>query len=780
MKREVLDLDGLRAEVEVTTDTWGIRHLTADSAHDVFLAQGYVAAVDRLFQLDWWRRQGLGLTAEVLGPEYVERDRAARLLLYRGDMDAEWQSYGARARDTVTAFVAGINARIAQTLEDPDLLPPEFALLGCTPGYWTPEDVVRIRFHGIFMNVEQELARAITIRDLGPEVDDLRKLREPFAAVEVPEGLDLSCLHVDVLATLRLARGPVLPVPPPPADLGDGSNNWAVGPERTSTGRPILASDPHRAMTFPSLRYLVHLTCPEFDVIGAGEPMLPGVSLGHNGRVAFGLTIFPTDQEDLYVYDLNPEDPRQYRYRDGWETMTCIAERVDVAGAAPRTVEVSFTVHGPVIHVDEDASKAFAVRAAWLEPGTAPYLNSLHYLDAASTGEFRSALDHWRAPGVNQVVADTDGHIALMPRGLVPIRPNWDGLLPVPGDGRYEWAGFRAADELPTTTDPTCGWVASANEMNLPTDGSWRPVPISAEWFPTFRADRIREVLDADPSHTIEASAALQNDYVTVVAGRVLDLVADPDADLDAQDPDATWALDLLRGWDQRMHVDSVAATVFETWMRMLRRHLTTDAVAGLVEEDLRVRAVQAVDPDVTLYHDPTTDLRLLEDLHRHSPAAMAEVVGQTLSATVRRLEAERGRDRSAWTWGRGMTTGFPHPLATLLDDPPGWMTPRGDPKSGSFQTVGVATYDPATGVQNGGASFRMVLDVGGWDNSIAINTPGQSGDPRSAHADDLYATWLEDGYVPLVYSPEAIAANADETLRLRPSSPADVADDGD
>lgn len=766
MRTEDLRVDGLGSEVTATTDPWGIRHITAATPHDVFFAQGYFAAVDRLFQIDWWRRQGLGLTAEVLGPDYVERDRAARLLLYRGDMDAEWRSYGDRARDTVTAFVAGINARIDRTRDDPDLLPPEFALLDYTPGRWAPEDVVRIRFHGIFMNIEQEIARAITIRDLGPEVDDLRKPRQPPDPVQVPDGLDLSCLDLDVLATLRLARGPVLPVPQPPADVGDGSNNWAVAPGRTTTGRPILASDPHRAMTFPSLRYLVHLTCPEFDVIGAGEPMLPGISLGHNGQVAFGLTIFPTDQEDLYVYDLNPDDPTQYWYREDWATMTSHVESVDVTGEAPRDVELQLTVHGPVIHVDTEASKAFAVRAAWLKPGMAPYLNSLHYLTAASTEEFRAALDHWRAPGVNQVVADTQGHIGLMPRGLVPIRPNWDGLLPVPGDGRYEWAGFRTADELPTMMDPPCGWVASANEMNLPTDGSWSPVPISAEWFPTFRADRIRQGLDADPSHTIGASAALQNDYVSVVAQRVLGLLHG----VDGRDPDTVWALELLRGWDHRMEADSVAATVFESWtMRELRRHLFTAAVTGLVPERDRARAVQAVDPDVALYHDPTTELRLLEELRQQSPPELARVVDHTLGATVRRLVAELGQDRSWWTWGRGMTTNLAHPLFPLLEAPPSWMAPRADAKSGSFQTVGVATYDPATGVQNGGASFRMVVDVGAWDHSIAINTPGQSGDPRSSHADDLYATWLEDGYVPLVYSARAVAENAEETITLRP-----------
>lgn len=762
----ILDLAGLIDEVTATTDSWGVRHLRASNSHDVFFAQGYFAATDRLFQIDWWRRRGLGQVAEVLGPGYLERDRAARLLLFRGDMAAEWGAYGSGAREAVTAFVDGINARIAALDADPALLPPEFSLLDYRPGTWAPEDVVRIRTHGVFQNLEQEVARAVTLHRFGSAVEDLRKVREPMSAVTVPDGLDLACISPEVLATFRLAMGPVTPPVPGGHGVPDGSNNWAIMPSRTATGRPILASDPHRALTIPALRHLVHLTCPEFDVIGAGEPVLPGVSLGHNGKVAFGLTIFPVDQEDLYVYELNPDNLAQYRYGDGWADMTTVVESIPLADGTHHVAELQFTVHGPVVHIDPQRHRGFAVRAAWLEPGMAPYLNSLRYLTASSIDEFRRAVDHWGSPGANQLAADADGHISLTPRALVPIRPNWDGLLPVPGDGRYEWAGFRPADEFPTYVDPETGWLASANEMNLPIGEGQPSPPVSFEWFPEYRAERIREVLEADGNHTIDASASLQNDVLSVVARRVIDTVAQVVTD----DDDASWALALLRGWDCRMTHDSVAASVFETWLfEELRPRLYGDAIAGTVPAAQTSAALRAALPIEAVYRDPRIDLRLLDALHRASPVALASLATETLGAAFRRLSVTLGADRTTWTWGRLVTTGFAHPFSALMSDLPAWSTRRGDAKSGSAQTVGVAVHDPVSGFDLGGASFRMIVDVGSWDESIAVSTPGQSGDPRSAHFDDLYATWLRDEYFPLLYSAEAVAKHAEEVVRLRP-----------
>ena len=292
-----------------------------------------------------------------------------------------------------------------------------------------------------------------------------------------------------------------------------GSNNWAIAPDKTTTGRAILANDPHRAHGAPSLRYITHITAPGFSVIGAGEPALPGISIGHNGKIAFGLTIFSIDQEDLYVYDLNPADRTQYNYKGRWEPMTVVNEAVPVKGRGDSQVSLTYTRHGPVLYVDEAKNKAYAIRAAWLEPGMAPYFGSIDYMRAGNWDEFLAAMNRWGSPSENQVYADTDGNIGWKPGGLTPIRPNWDGLMPVPGDGRYEWMGFRDMDELPVEYNPDRKWVGSANQMNLPPGYPNAEKKIGFEWTDPSRFNRIKEVLSADRKFGLEDSIALQAGY---------------------------------------------------------------------------------------------------------------------------------------------------------------------------------------------------------------------------------------------------------------------------
>ncbi|WP_271215044.1 penicillin acylase family protein, partial [Pseudonocardia halophobica] len=309
--RGVHVVPGLESPVEMIIDRWGVTHIYASCSHDAYFAQGFNAARDRLWQIDLWRRRGLGLLSEVFGPHFVERDRAARLFLFRGDMRQEWLAYGSDTKRIASAFVAGVNAYVDLVRASPSLLPPEFRRYGYLPSRWQPEDVARIRSHGLFQNIREEVARARTIRDYGVAVEELRKVREPFVPLTVPEGLDLDAIPDDVLDVYELATtypdfDDPARVPSSDAVLMEGSNNWVLGGQVTSTGRPIVANDPHRSLSLPSLRYLVHLNTPSFSVIGGGEPALPGVSIGHNGALAFGMTLFSVDQEDLYVYELDP------------------------------------------------------------------------------------------------------------------------------------------------------------------------------------------------------------------------------------------------------------------------------------------------------------------------------------------------------------------------------------------------------------------------------------------------------------------------------------------
>ncbi len=556
-------VSGLRAPAEILTDPWGIPHMYASSAHDVFWTQGFQVARDRLWQIDTWRRRGLGLLAQVWGAEYAEQDRAARLFLFRGDMHAEWRAYAADTEDIATAFTAGINAYVALTQQDPSRLPPEFRELGYEPAFWAPSDVVRIRSHGLFHNVTQEVARALMLRDFGPAAEELRRRREPGGELTVPDGLDLSVIPDDVLRDYKLAVAPAqlrgqagapAAAGTGPAQAGEGSNNWALAPERTGTGRALLANDPHRTVSLPSLRYVVHLSAPGFDVIGAGEPALPGLSVGHNGHVAFGFTVFSVDQEDLYVYRTRPGQPREYWYRDRWEPMTVVREEIPVRDSPPVPAELWFTRHGPVIRSAPESDAAFAVRAAWLEPGMAPYLTSIETMRAPDAERFTAALVRWGAPGENLVYADESGTIGWKAAGLTPVRPNWDGTLPVPGDGRYEWAGFYHMDALPAEVNPARGWIATANEMNLP-PGFPDDRVITRDWPAPFRAERIAEVLGPATGSTVADMVRLQGDYVSLPARRIVRALAGRRW----TDPAAERAARMLAGWDGTLAADSAA-----------------------------------------------------------------------------------------------------------------------------------------------------------------------------------------------------------------------------
>ena len=304
---EVREVSGLTAPGEIVVDHWGIAHVYGANTRDAFFLQGYNAARDRLWQIDLWRKRGLGRLAASFGPKFVEQDRASRLFLYRGDMAAEWAAYPAEAKSWTEAFVAGINAYIAEIRAGRRPAPPEFAMTGSAPESWTADDVVRIRSHALVGNLTAEVIRARSLCLGGLPYEPLRRKLEPAHEIQVPKGLDPCVVGPEVLKDYLLATGNVsfdgrtmVAEAPDLKRLAEhntevtreGSNNWIVDAAHSTTGRPILANDPHRAHGVPSLRYVVDVNAPDLHVIGAGEPALPGVSFGHNDTAAWGLTIF--------------------------------------------------------------------------------------------------------------------------------------------------------------------------------------------------------------------------------------------------------------------------------------------------------------------------------------------------------------------------------------------------------------------------------------------------------------------------------------------------------
>jgi penicillin amidase len=758
-------LAGLGQPARIVVDRWGVPHIYAASQDDAFFVQGFNAARDRLFQIDLWRRRGLGELASVFGPAYLEQDRAARLFLYRGDMEPEWAAYGKDAQRTSARFVAGINAYIDLIARKPELLPFEFRQLNYAPAKWRPEDVVRIRSHGLTRNLTQEFARSRVTCRAGLAADAVRSQLSPAWTTHVPEGLD-PCLPDDALdvftratdnvrfdrAALQASRAA------PNEETLEGSNNWVVAPSRTATGRPILANDPHRAYGAPSLRYIVHLSAPGLDVIGAGEPALPGVSIGHNGKVAFGLTIFSIDQEDLYVYETNPANPQQYRYQGRWEDFRVVRETVAVRGRPAAAAELRFTRHGPVIYQDAGKRLALAVRTAWTAPGMAPYFGSIDYMKAQDFPQFRRAMERWGAPTENQVYADTSGNIGWVAGGLAPVRPNWDGLMPVPGDGRYEWQGFLDGAKLPYVLNPKKGWYASANEMNLPAGYPYRKHKLGFEWPDNARARRIAEVLSKTPKASMEDMQRLQNDVVSLNS-RPLVAHLKPKSSADQK---TRAALRLLSSWDGEEQATSPAAALYEVWWS---RHLGGAFKAAVLSPD----AAAAMDAP-----HPSALLASLEKPAQHFGAdAVRKRNGVLLTSLARawaEMEGLQGPDPARWQWGKLHFSYFVHPMASVLDNAARAQVNVGPlPRGGGAYTVNVSSYHPDSFWQAHGPSFRMVLDVGNWDNSRAINTPGQSGNPSSPHYRDLAASWSDGKYFPLLYSREAVEKAASEVIELAP-----------
>lgn len=766
-REEALSVSGLAKPAEIRIDRWGIAHIYAADVRDAFFLQGYNVARDRLWQVDLWRKRGLGLLARDFGPDYVAQDRAARLFLFRGDMDREWTAYGAGAKDNTEAFVAGLNAYVDEIATGKRPLPREFQIAGTKPDRWTAQDVVRIRSHGLTRNVPNEVGRARIACAAGIEAAKLYRNIEPKWETKVPEGLDPCDISDEVLGDYELAtRGvrfsgsqaklAMLEIPPEAI----GSNNWTVAGSRTASGRPILANDPHREHSAPSLRYIVHMEAPGFSVIGAGEPALPGVSIGHNGTVAFGLTIFPADQEDLYVYETDPQAPSRYRYAGGWADMTTLTEEIAVKGeAAPRKVELRFTRHGPVVYADPAKRRAFAVRSVWGQPGTSAYFGSMGYMTAKDWGSFRNALADWGAPSENQVFADTKGDIGWVAAGKVPQRPNWDGLLPVPGDGRYEWKGFLTLGELPSAHNPASGWFASANQLNLPPDFPYAERKVGFEWSNPARMERIAEVLAAKDKLTLADAMALQTDPTNVTSRRMQALLAP----LKSDDAKLTAALDLIRGWDGRASADSAGAALYEVW---IAKHLGRATVGRAVPPAAReaigggdIAAVMALleKPDASLGTDPA--------------AARDAILRESLLAAYNEVAGQLGPDPKAWAWGKLHQARFDHALTALVPaaEQGAWSSGTA-PMSGTSLSPLAASWRPNDFRVAAGASFRMVLDVGAWDNSKVINTPGQSGSPGSAHFRDLFPLWAKGEYVPLSYSRHAVEEATETVLKLTPS----------
>ncbi|HTG36600.1 MAG TPA: penicillin acylase family protein [Thermoanaerobaculia bacterium] len=747
-----LRVPGLARPVTVLRDRWGVPHIYAETQDDLFFAQGFVAAQDRLWQMEIWRRTGEGRLAEVLGPEAVERDRFARLLRYRGDLDAEYQSYAPDARGIIEAFVRGVNAFIASSSDRP---PIEFELAGFRPEPWTPEVcLTRMAGFGMTGNASMEVLRAKLGAALGWQLADEVIPTAPPRPLESQPRIGLEGIDDKLLALPNAAFAPLLFKP---QDGGkrpqDGSNNWVVDGSLSATGKPLLANDPHRALTLPSLRSMVHLVAPGWNVIGAGEPALPGVSVGHNDRVAFGFTIAMMDQQDLYIEETNPANPHEVRFQGSWEPMRIERETIRVKGGEPVAAELKFTRHGPVIHEDRERHRAYVLRWVGSEPGTAGYLASLSLDRARDWPGFRKALERWKVPSENLVYADVDGNIGWQVAGLAPVRKGWSGLLPVPGAGEYEWQGFLPFAELPAAFNPPRHFLATANHNILP-PGYARE--LGYDWGDPTRFLRISEILGAGGSQRGKFSVAdfqrLQNDEVSPPARTLVSLLGEAKG----AGPDLRPWIEKLVRWDGTLARDSAAAALYEIWTAKLvpaafKSRLPKEWLPAVADQILAIDLLR--DPKPAWFgSDPK--------------AGRDAVLLSSLEAAVAEAKVKLGPDPKTWRWGGLHKTALQHVLATDPERKALFGLPPVE-RGGDGTTVDVAVGPGFDALH--GASFREILDLADWDRSVAVNLPGQSGQPGSPHYGDLLPLWAEGKYFPLLYSRGKVEAESPERLVLTP-----------
>jgi penicillin amidase len=753
-----LRLPGLHAEVRVVRDRWGIAHIEAQNTHDLFFAQGFVVAQDRLFQLDLWRRIGLGEMAELQGSDALEGDRFARLLLYRGDMEAEWSSYAPDAREIATAFAGGINAYIKHA--GPDKLPIEFQLLGYQPRPWRAEDVLP-RMSGLIMsgNWQRELSRARLIAEVGLETARRLAPTDPPREFTPDPQLDPALFKADIAQAYIVATRP----PAFQTSLHE-SNNWVADGSLTASGKPMLAGDPHRTLALPSLRYLVHLKAPGWNVIGSGEPALPGVAIGHNERIAWAFTIVGTDQADLFVEKTHPQDPKRYLAGDTWLAMETRQESFRVRGSKePITQELRSTRHGPVIYQDEKKNIAIALRWAGSEPGAAAYLASLSVGRARDRATFLQALERWKIPCLNFVFASVDGDTGWIAAAATPVREGWDGILPVPGwTNQYRWTGFLPLKEYPQVFQPAAGWVGTANHNILPPG---YPHPIAFDWSAPFRYDRVHERMEAIKTEgrkfTMQDFQQIQQDSTSTAARQLAALWRE------VKTPEALQPMArMLMEWDGHLAADSAPAALYSVWLRQLEPSFwkQLDAAMG---KDLERGSVKSPVVMIEALRSPSTPWFGDDPTHNRDVLMV-----RTLEEAITNLRQSLGDDPTRWAWGRLHEAAFKHPLAKMGAAYEAAFNPAPVPRPGDETTANNTKSDTTSFRQVHGATYRHIFDLSDWDLGLATSAPGQSGQPGSPHYSDLLPLWAKGDYFPLAYSSPKIAEVTAHTLTLKPTKP--------
>jgi penicillin amidase len=766
---------GLRDRVIVRCDERGIPYIEAKNDEDLYFAQGYVTASDRLWQMDLFRRTERGELAEVLtaGPNNIalEQDKQHRTLGFAQVAEAEFAQASLQSRALLESYARGVNAYIA-TL-DAKSLPPEFQILQYKPKPWTPVDsllVVKLFFEALSNSWRLDIMReamaglpaekrAALLPETSPyDVLVVGKDTKKQARLEQSPGPTTPVASETLLALARheeiaadaLARVGLY------AEGLAASNNWVVSGKRTTTGKPLLANDPHLSPTAPSIWHMVHLSAPGVRVAGVTAPGLPGVVIGHNDRIAWGFTNVGPDVQDLYIEKFDPANPRRYMTTSGWRDAEIRHEEIKVrkgimdSSTDTVTLDVTVTQHGPIVF--EKDGKRYALKWTALDPKRNSADSSYFINRARNWKEFSSALSSFTAPTQNIVYADIDGHIGYHAAGVVPIRKSGDGSVPYDGStDAGEWASYIPTDKLPALFDPPSGIIVTANQRIV---GNDYPYFLTHSWAQPYRARRILDMLNEKPKHTTGDFRRIQGDvysFAAVAFARQNVKILRPT--LTPTDTKLSETLAALEKWDGQINADSRVAPLVIQMRAAFRTRILAAALGGDLIRIFGWNGFEATldrlieeQPKDWLPKEFNSYAELLRACHEDARGVLTKSLGA---------------DESKWKWGEMAKVRFQHPLAAApLIGLQFTIPPL--PQNGTGALA--ATVNVGAPV-----SMRLIADPGDWDRTQHGITLGESGIPANAHWKDQLDDWRAVTPRVFPFSEAAIGKATKETLTLEP-----------
>ena len=776
-------VQGISGNVEITRDADAVAHIRANSETDALFGLGYAHAQDRLWQMEFQRRIGHGTLSEVLGDATLDTDRFLRTLGPARAAASAWQSMPQPDRALVQAYVDGVNSFIGS--HHGRELPIEFTILGFAPAPWTAEDVLvwaKMMAYNLGGNWDDELLRANLIERIGAE----RTAQLMPAAAEndpliLPGGTEAAA------AGAVAGQEPQVTASPTPSaqslapalqllainrtiqeslGLGGrmiGSNNWVVGGARTTTGKPLLANDPHLGAQVPSIWYLAQITGGGIDAIGATLPGLPGIVIGHNQRIGWGVTNTGPDVQDLFIERIN--DQNQAEYKGALEPVQILYDTIKVKGKPDVPIRIRTTRHGPLISdVLKDAHQPLAFRWTALDADDNTFPAFLAIDKAQNWQEFTAAMQNYANPMQNFVYADVDGNIGYYAPGKLPIRAKGDGTVPVPGwTGEYDWQGYVPFAELPHSFNPPQGYIASANNNVL---GSSYPHLIGTSFAAPYRALRIGELIKAKDKLSPADIAAMQADVISVQARELLPLLltATP------RDEQSKQALALLRNWDGALRGESAQAAIYSAWYRWLPHALIADeigeplyeSIGGETSDSLAIALPAMLRGENGSWCD---------NVQTAAQETCADQMGLALQQGLAEMSRAQGTQNLAnWRWDAVHHTQFPHnPFDKVSVLKP--LFSRSIPNGGDKFTVDVAPVrnTPDDFNQYHVPSYREILDFSNLATSRFIHTVGQSGNLLSGDYANFIQRWQRVEYLPMRSDQAAIEQGKQGTLTLTP-----------